>query len=92
MRVKKPLPIGVDLYKEIIDEGYYYVDKTLLIRDLLDQRGAGGFIEKIAHEEVTYGGIYRLPDNLWNFLFFTGYLKVAGRCLEGCSTFLLTLY
>lgn len=34
---KKPLPIGVDNYKKIIDKNYYYVDKTLLIQDLLDQ-------------------------------------------------------
>ena len=30
------LPIGVEFYKEMIDKGYYYVDKTLLIRDLLE--------------------------------------------------------
>jgi len=38
MMGRKPIPIGIDFYKEIIDEGYYYVDKTLLIRDLLDQK------------------------------------------------------
>ncbi len=32
----KPLPIGTEDFKEIIAAGYYYVDKTLLIRDLLD--------------------------------------------------------
>lgn len=35
----KPLPIGIENFKEIIDMGYYYVDKSLLIRDILDQRG-----------------------------------------------------
>lgn len=34
----KPIPIGVEFYKQMIDDGYYYVDKTLLIRDLLDQK------------------------------------------------------
>ena len=34
----KPIPIGVEFYKEMIDKGYYYVDKTLLIRDLLEQK------------------------------------------------------
>lgn len=34
----KPIPIGVEFYKQMIDEGYYYVDKTLLIRDLFDQK------------------------------------------------------
>ncbi len=32
----KPLPIGTEDFKEIIETGYYYVDKTLLIKDLLD--------------------------------------------------------
>jgi len=30
-----PIPIGVEFYKQMISEGYYYIDKTLLIRDLL---------------------------------------------------------
>ena len=30
-----PIPIGVEFYKTMISEGYYYIDKTLLIRDLL---------------------------------------------------------
>ena len=33
-----PIPIGVEFYKQMIDEGYYYIDKTLLIRDLLAQK------------------------------------------------------
>ena len=35
MEIKKAIPIGIEFYKEIIDNDYYYVDKTLLIRDLL---------------------------------------------------------
>ena len=35
----KPLPIGVDDFKKLIDENYYYVDKTLLIKELLDNKG-----------------------------------------------------
>lgn len=31
----KPIPIGVEFYQEMIEEEYYYIDKTLLIRDLL---------------------------------------------------------
>src|SRR5262245_21820952 len=30
----KKLPIGVSNYKELIESGYYYVDKSLLIDDL----------------------------------------------------------
>ena len=34
-----PLPVGVENFEEIITKGYYYVDKTLLIKDLIDLRG-----------------------------------------------------
>ena len=37
--MKKALPIGVDNFEEIIQEGYCYVDKTLMIRELLDLKG-----------------------------------------------------
>ena len=36
---------------------------------------AGGTVEKPIHEDVTYEDIHASGDNLWNFLFFTGYLK-----------------
>ena len=39
----------------------------------------GGTIEKPVHEEITYGDIHQTQDNLWNFLFFTGYLKKIGE-------------
>ncbi len=32
----KPIPIGIEDFKEIIDKNYYFVDKTLLIKDILD--------------------------------------------------------
>ena len=37
--MKKPLPIGYDNFKEIITEDFYYVDKTLMIKNILDHRG-----------------------------------------------------
>ncbi len=40
---------------------------------------AGGIIEKPVHEDITYGDIYKSKDNLWNFLFFTGYLKAVEK-------------
>ena len=36
MRDKKPLPIGIDDFKTIIEEDYYYADKTKMIESLLD--------------------------------------------------------
>ena len=43
----------------------------------------GGTIEKPVHEDITYGDIHQTQDNLWNFLFFTGYLKKVGEQKEG---------
>lgn len=34
--MKKPIPIGVESYKKIVDKNYYYVDKTLFIKEILD--------------------------------------------------------
>ena len=37
MAKNKPLAIGIDDYKRMIDKSYYYVDKTLFLRDLMDK-------------------------------------------------------
>ena len=42
----------------------------------------GKTIEKPVHEDITYGEIHKSQDNLWNFLFFTGYLKVVSKRFE----------
>ena len=34
--MKKKLPIGIEDFKEIIEKDCYYVDKTLFIKELLD--------------------------------------------------------
>ena len=31
----KPLPIGVDDFEMLITRGYYFVDKTLMIKELI---------------------------------------------------------
>ena len=36
-RVRNPLPIGVSDYREVWT-GYYYLDKTMLIKDFQDER------------------------------------------------------
>ena len=38
----KPLPIGVDDFEKIREQGYYYVDKTLLIKELLEDTYTSG--------------------------------------------------
>lgn len=37
--MKKALPIGVENFEDIVRSGYYYVDKTLFIKELLDLKG-----------------------------------------------------
>lgn len=37
--MKKALPVGVDNFEKLITEDYYYVDKTLFIKELLDLKG-----------------------------------------------------
>jgi hypothetical protein len=61
-----------------------------IIRILIDRAGPkekeeienliqGGTIISPVHEDVTYEDITSSPEHLWNFLFFTGYLK---KCSE----------
>ena len=35
----KPMPIGVEDFKELVEKGYCFVDKTRFIRELLENRG-----------------------------------------------------
>ena len=57
-----------------------------IIRNLIESAGlktrneieslvSGGSIKTAVHEDITYSDIDKLEENLWNFLFFTGYLK-----------------
>ena len=34
-----PLPVGVDDFEKVIRGDYYYIDKTLFIKELLDMKG-----------------------------------------------------
>ncbi|MGL5797680.1 MAG: AAA family ATPase [Cetobacterium sp.] len=36
--VKKRLPVGIDDFKEIIENNYFFVDKSMLINELLDKK------------------------------------------------------
>ncbi len=64
-----------------------------IVRDLIERADSdtkseieklieGGSIEKPVHEDITCGEIYDKQDNLWNFMFFTGYLKITSRRFE----------
>ena len=54
----------------------------------LDLLIRGGMIEKEIHEEITYDDIHESEDNLWNFLFFTGYMRKVSERTDGEKIFL----
>jgi len=80
----------------------YWVNtsKNDIVRDLIENAGnktkdgletlmAGGTVSAVVHEDMTYDEIHKNPDNLWNFLFFTGYLKRVGHeRMEGVKSVL----
>ena len=37
--MKKALPVGVENFEDIVKSGYYYVDKTMFIKEILDLKG-----------------------------------------------------
>ena len=51
-------------------------------RSEIEQLIAGKTIEKPVHEDITYDEIYKTMDNLWNFMFFTGYFRRVGERMD----------
>lgn len=60
----------------------------LSVKEELERLIGGGMIEKPIHEDITYEDIDTSENNLWNFLFFTGYLKMCGRRLVGDTIYI----
>ena len=59
-----------------------------IARDELEELVDDGTIEKLVHEVVTYEDVYVSQDNLWNFLFFTGYLKIVDKKFKADKIYL----
>ncbi len=57
------------IIRELIEEA------DLETRREVEELVAGGTIEKPVHEDITYEDIQDSKENLWNFLYFTGYLR-----------------
>ncbi|MDY3238901.1 MAG: AAA family ATPase [Anaerovoracaceae bacterium] len=70
------------IVKELIEEG------SDEIRSEIEALITGEYLEKSIHEEITYGDIHESEDNLWNFLYFTGYLTSCGTRYDGETTFI----
>lgn len=47
-----------------------------------------GTIDIPVHEEITYGDVYENEENLWNFLYFTGYLTKEKEYMKENTIFL----
>ena len=78
------------------------VSSNSIVKDLIERADSiakeeieglisGKTIEKPVREEITYEDVYNSQDNLWNFLFFTGYLKKVSERMEGGDTRMVTL-
>ena len=75
----------------IIKDLIYNADDDM--KDELDRLVKGGTIEKKIHEDITYVDISfkaneKNDENLWNFLFFTGYLKKISEKKVGTQIYL----
>ena len=91
-----------DLYKsiDVFPTSYWAnTSSNSIVRSLIDRADLtvkeeigtlimGKTIEKPVHEDITYDEIYKSMDNLWNFLFFTGYLKKVSQKLKGKDIYL----
>ncbi|MCR5235103.1 MAG: ATP-binding protein [Lachnospiraceae bacterium] len=53
------------------------------LKEELETLISGGTIEKLVHEDITYDDIHENENNLWNFLFFTGYMKKVSERQDG---------
>jgi len=65
---------GNDIVRKLVDTA------NAEMKTDLETLMAGGKISKTIHEDITYEEIGKDndPDNFWNFLFFTGYLRKVG--------------
>ena len=68
-----PLPIGVENFEELRIKGYYYVDKTLLIKELIDMMGKVNLFTRPGHFGKTL-----------NMSMLRYFLKRAKRIMPNC--------
>ena len=65
-----------DIVRSLIEQS------DLNARDEIESLIEGKSILKPIHEDITYEDIHKSQENLWNFLFFTGYLRQVSRHLD----------
>ena len=77
-----------ELYQGMVEENIASSRKLVEHADIsvkqeIERLIEGNTIEKPIHEDITYDDMDSTQDNLWNFLFFTGYLKKISERQEG---------
>ena len=86
-RITYPRPYWANTSSNsIIEEMIEKAENTT--RAELEDIMSGKAIAKPIHEDITYEDIYNSQDNLWNFLFFTGYLKAVDTHLVGARVYM----
>ena len=86
-RMKFPEPYWANTSSnQIIKDMIWQADAEM--KKELDILIQGGTIEKKIHEDITYDDIHKTEDNLWNFLFFTGYMKKVSERKDGKNIYL----
>lgn len=71
-----------NIVKQLIEEA----DDT--VKAELEDLMSGKTISKQVHEDITYEDLHSTQDNLWNFLFFTGYLKAVDVYFDGARAYM----
>ena len=69
---RKKLPVGIENFEEIRKEGFYYVDKTGLIRDLLNNWGKVNLFTRPRRFGKTL-----------NMSMLKSFFEIGRRCLTG---------
>lgn len=52
------------------------------MKDEIEALIGGKTVEKPVHEDIMYDEVYENMDNLWNFMFFTGYFRKVSERME----------
>ena len=76
--VKKPLPVGISDYREACTN-YYYIDKTLLIKDFLDERPKVSLFTRPRRFGKSLSCLRSKPTSKERKTFSEGWLWSAGR-------------
>ncbi|MFI3202221.1 MAG: PD-(D/E)XK nuclease domain-containing protein, partial [Eubacteriales bacterium] len=67
---------GNSIVKDLVNQA------DLMVKNELEILMAGDSIEKAIHEDITYEEMSDSKDNIWNFLYFTGYLTKVDERFE----------